>query len=74
MKINFDVKSIKAWTTLSSAVIAFIISLLAAFGVIVKQTDATALYSGITAILSILAGMGILTDTNKPTGGDQVEK
>jgi phi LC3 family holin len=74
MKINFDVKSIKAWTTLSSAVIAFIISLLAAFGVIVKQTDATALYSGITAILSILAGMGILTDTNNPTGGDQVEK
>ncbi|MFD0897305.1 phage holin [Loigolactobacillus binensis] len=74
MKINFDVKSIKAWTTLSSAVIAFIISLLAAFGVIVKQTDATALYSGITAVLSILAGMGILTDTNNPTGGDQVEK
>lgn len=70
MKINFDVKSIKAWTTLSSAVIAFIISLLAAFGVIVKQTDATALYSSITAVLSVLAGMGILTDTNKTDGGE----
>lgn len=71
MKINFNVKSVKAWATLLSAVVAFIVSLLSAFGVVVKPTDATALYSGITAILSVLAAAGILTDTNKPTGEDK---
>ena len=74
MKINFNVKSVKAWTALASAVIGAVVSILAAFGIVVKPTDATTLYSTVTAVLSLLAAAGILTDTNKPTGGDQGDK
>ncbi|MFR0553409.1 hypothetical protein ACLUXD_02095 [Loigolactobacillus coryniformis subsp. coryniformis] len=45
-----------------------------ALGIVVKPTDATTLYSTVTAVLSLLAATGILTDTNKPTGGDRVDK
>ena len=70
MKINFNVKSVKAWTALGSAIIGAVVSVLAAFGVVIKPTDATTLYSTVTAVLSLLAATGILTDTNKPTGGE----
>lgn len=74
MKINFNVKSVKAWAALLSAVIGAGISVLAALGVVVKPTDATTLYNMVTAVLSLLAAAGILTDTNKPTGDDQSAK
>lgn len=74
MKINFNVKSAKAWAALLAAIVGAVVSILAALGVVVKQTDTTTLYSTITAILSVLSGLGILTDTNKPTGGDQVDQ
>lgn len=74
MKINFNVKSVKAWAALGSAVIGAVVSVLAAFGIVIKPTDATTLYSTVTAVLSLLAATGILTDTNKPTGGDQIDK
>jgi uncharacterized membrane protein len=74
MKINFNVKSVKAWTALGSALIGAGVSVLAALGVVVKPTDATTLYSMVTAVLSLLAAAGILTDTNKPTGDDQSAK
>lgn len=74
MKINFNVKSVKAWTTLLSALIGAGVSVLAALGVVVKPTDATTLYSMVTAVLSLLAAAGILTDTNKPMGDDQSAK
>lgn len=74
MKINFNVKSAKAWAALASAVIGAIVSILAAFGIVIKPTDATTLYSTVTAVLSLLAAAGILTDTNKPTGDDQIDK
>jgi uncharacterized membrane protein len=73
MKINFNVKSAKAWATLGSAVIGAGVSVLAALGVVIKPTDATTLYSTVTAVLSLLAAAGILTDTNKP-GDDQSAK
>ena len=69
MKINFNVKSVKAWAALGSAVIGAVVSVLAAMGSVVKPTDATTLYSTVTAVLSLLAAAGILTDTNKPNGG-----
>ncbi len=74
MKINFNVKSVKAWAALGSAVIGAVVSVLAALGVVIKPTDATTLYSTVTAVLSLLTAAGILTDTNKPTGGDQVDQ
>ena len=74
MKINFNVKSVKAWAALGSAVIGAGVSILAALGIVVKPTDATTLYSTVTAVLSLLAATGILTDTNKPTGGDKGDK
>lgn len=74
MKINFNVKSAKAWATLLSAVIGAGVSVLAALGIVIKPTDATTLYSMVTAVLSLLAAAGILTDTNKPTGEDQSAK
>lgn len=74
MKINFNVKSVKAWATLLSALIGAGVSVLAALGVVVKPTDATTLYSMVTAVLSLLAAAGILTDTNKPTGDDESAK
>ena len=69
MKINFNVKSVKAWAALGSAVIGAVVSVLAALGIVIKPTDATTLYSTVTAVLSLLAAAGILTDTNKPNGG-----
>ena len=69
MKINFNVKSVKAWASLGSAVIGAVVSVLAALGIVIKPTDATTLYSTVTAVLSLLAAAGILTDTNKPNGG-----
>ena len=45
MKINFNVKSVKAWAALGSAVIGAVVSVLAALGIVVKPTDATTLYS-----------------------------
>ena len=70
MKINFNVKSVKAWAALGSAVIGAVVSVLAALGIVIKPTDATTLYSTVTAVLSLLAAAGILTDTNKPNGGE----
>lgn len=70
MKINFNVKSVKAWAALGSAVIGAVVSVLAALGIVIKPTDATTLYSTVTAVLSLLAAAGILTDTNKPKGGE----
>lgn len=70
MKINFNVKSVKAWAALGSAVIGTVVSVLAALGIVVKPTDATTLYSTVTAVLSLLAAAGILTDTNKTNGGE----
>lgn len=69
MKINFNVKSVKAWAALGSAVIGAVVSVLAALGIVIKPTDATTLYSTVTAVLSLLAATGILTDTNKTNGG-----
>ena len=69
MKINFNVKSVKAWAALGSAVIGAVVSVLAALGIVIKPTDATTLYSTVTAVLSLLAAAGILTDTNKTNGG-----
>lgn len=74
MKINFNVKSAKAWAALASAVIGAGVSILAALGIVIKPTDATTLYSMVTAVLSLLAAAGILTDTNKPTGDDESAK
>ena len=74
MKINFNVKSVKAWAALGSAVIGAVVSVLAALGIVIKPTDATTLYSTVTAVLSLLAAAGILTDTNKPTGDDKSAK
>ena len=74
MKINFNVKSVKAWAALGSAVIGAGVSILAALGVVIKPTDATTIYSTVTAVLSLLAAAGILTDTNKPTGDDQIDQ
>ena len=74
MKINFNVKSAKAWGTLISAIIGAVISILAAFGIIVNPTDTSTFYSAVTAVLSLLAATGILIDTNKPTGGDKGDK
>lgn len=74
MKINFNVKSAKAWGTLISAIIGAVVSILAAFGIIVNPTDASTFYGTVTAVLSLLAATGILTDTNKPTGGDKSDK
>jgi uncharacterized membrane protein len=74
MKINFNVKSVKAWAALGSAVIGAVVSVLAALGVVVKPTDATTLYSTVTAVLSLLAAAGILTDTNKPKGDNNEEQ
>ncbi|MFC6170341.1 hypothetical protein [Loigolactobacillus jiayinensis] len=71
MKINFNVKSTKAWAALGSAVIGAVVSVLAALGIVIKPTDATTLYSTVTAVLSLLAAAGILTDTNKPAGDDK---
>lgn len=71
MKINFNVKSVKAWAALGSVVIGAVVSVLAALGIVIKPTDATTLYSTVTAVLSLLAAAGILTDTNKPTGDNQ---
>ena len=71
MKINFNIKSVKAWAALGSAVIGAVVSVLAALGIVIKPTDATTLYSTVTAVLSLLAAAGILTDTNKPTGDNQ---
>lgn len=73
MKINFNVKSVKAWAALGSAVIGAVVSVLAALGIVIKPTDATTLYSTVTAVLSLLAAAGILTDTSKPTGGESSE-
>lgn len=73
MKINFNMKSAKAWAALGSAVIGAVVSVLAALGVVIKPTDATTLYSAVTAVLSLLATAGILTDTNKPNGGESSE-
>ena len=74
MKINFNVKSAKAWAALGSAIIGAVVSILAALGIVVKPTDASTFYSTVTAVLSLLAATGILTDTNKPTGGDKGEQ
>lgn len=74
MKINFNVKSVKAWATLLSALIGAMVSVLAALGIVVKPTDATTLYSMVTAVLSLLAAAGILTDTNKPTGDGEASE
>lgn len=74
LKINFNVKSVKAWAALGAAVIGAGVSILAALGVVVKQTDATTLYSTLTALLSLLAAAGILTDTNKPEGDEVSEQ
>lgn len=73
-KINFDTHSVKAWATLLSALVAAGISILAAFGVVVPQSESTALYGAITAILSLLASFGILTDTNSTEGNKLDEK
>jgi uncharacterized membrane protein len=74
LKINFNVKSVKAWAALGSAAIGAVMSILAALGVIVEQTNATTLYSSLTALLSLLAAAGILTDTNKPEGDEVSEQ
>lgn len=74
MKINFNVKSVKAWAALGSALIGAVVSILAALGIVVNPTDASTFYSTVTAVLSLLAATGILTDTNNPNGGDKGDK
>lgn len=61
MKINFNVKSVKAWAALASAVIGACVSILTALGIVVKQTDATTLYGAITAVISLLTAFGVVT-------------
>lgn len=51
MKINFNVKSVKAWAALGSAVIGTVVSVLAALGIVVKPTDATTLYNTASILL-----------------------
>ena len=60
MKINFNIHSAAAWGTLSAAVVTFVISVLSAFGIVVKQTDATTIYGAVTAVISALTTLGIL--------------
>lgn len=75
MKTNFNIHSAAAWGTLSAAVVTFGISVLSASGIVVKQTDATTIYGAVTAVISALTTLGILTaptdkQTDKPDNKD----
>lgn len=61
MKINFNIHSAGAWTTLLTAIVTAVIGVAMALGIVVKQTDATTIYGSITAIISLLTAFGVLT-------------
>lgn len=65
-KINFDVHSKTAWLSLISLIIAFAFQLLGAFGVKLDAEWQNQIITIVSAVLTFLASIGILTDTNKP--------
>lgn len=71
IKVNFNAKSAGAWATLLTAVVAGVINILSALGVVVKPTDATVIYNTITAILSLLTTMGVLYASTDKTKEDK---
>lgn len=77
VKLNFNYHSATAWGTLLTAIATGGIGVLTALGIVVKQTDATTIYGGITTIISVLTTLGILTastdkslkDSDEPDDG-----
>lgn len=61
MKINFNKHSAGAWLTLSGAVIAPVTGVLSALGVQVDNQTLTSISGVISAIVSLLTALGILT-------------
>lgn len=67
MKINFNYKSAKAWITLASAATTSVLGILTALGVTVPANTGSLITGLVTAVVSLLSVLGILTqDVDNP--------
>ena len=61
VKLNFNIHSAGAWTTLIGAGVSAGVGLLTALGVTVDHTQATTITGAAQGIISLLVAFGVLT-------------
>ncbi|GBG95847.1 hypothetical protein LFYK43_23060 [Ligilactobacillus salitolerans] len=60
LKLNFNVHSAGAWTTLVGAILAAVTGVLGALGVNINSDILTTVSGAVTAVISLLVALGIL--------------
>lgn len=71
VKLNFNIHSAGAWTTLIGAGVSAGVSLLTALGITVDQTQATTITGVAQSVISLLVMLGVLVAPTDKQKGDK---